>query len=432
MWDYYAIIGTSYKYAPADFREQLYLDGDDRQCAYQDLSALGFSDVMILATCDRVEIHCVLPDLDRSLDQIEGWLLHQAHLSKTQASGHIFRKVGDAALLHLFEIACALDSQIIGETHIIKQLKIAAQESLLDTHNREGVLRNYLESAFALAKRVRNETRIGEGVVSTASAAIKLTTSILGPVDPLKMLIIGLHETGILLGQQFKQAGCGSISMTGPARRTERYAYQQGHYFTPYDLTPTAIAEFDIILTCLGSGRIILTNRVMRDSLAYRRHRPQILIDCGVPRDCDADIAKLDAAFIYSLEDIEKRAEKGQADRTEAADRAKALVAAALIDFRRLETEKDALPVWLALKTHFEATRHAILDAHPGISANEATRLLVNRLLHNPARNLREIAGHGGVADLKDQITVNRILNQVFGLSPSEKNSPVAKVESNQ
>ena len=207
---------------------------------------------MILATCDRVEIHCVLPDLDTSLDQIEGWLYRQSHLTKAQASGHIFRKVGETALLHLYEIACALDSQIIGETHIIKQLKSAAQESLLDPHKGEGTLRNYLESAFALAKRVRTETRIGEGVVSTASAAIKLTTSILGPVEKLKMLIIGLHETGALLGQQFKQAGCGSISMTGPARRTERYAYQQGHYFTPYDLTPTAIAEFDIIPNLFG------------------------------------------------------------------------------------------------------------------------------------------------------------------------------------
>ena len=48
----------------------------------------------------------------------------------------------------------------------------------------------------------------------------------------------------------------------------------------------------------------------------------------------------------------------------------------------------------VSLRERFDAARLEILTDRPGIDADEATRLLVNRLLHTPTLALREMTGN--------------------------------------
>ena len=64
-----------------------------------------------------------------------------------------------------------------------------------------------------------------------------------------------------------------------------------------------------------------------------------------------------------------------------------------------------------------------MLNRHPSADAAEATRLLVNRILHEPSETLRAIASEGGAADLRDTITVNRVLERLFALRIQDERS---------
>jgi len=56
------------------------------------------------------------------------------------------------------------------------------------------------------------------------------------------------------------------------------------------------------------------------------------------------------------------------------------------------------VPAVTALRSHFEAIRAALLRDQPGLDAEAATRLLVNRLLHAPSEILRALVASEGEA----------------------------------
>jgi len=93
------------------------------------------------------------------------------------------------------------------------------------------------------------------------------------------------------------------------------------------------------------------------------------------------------------------------------------MVTEAVGDYRRHLAERDGIPALVALRAHFDVIRQDLLVDHPNLDAQEATRLLVNRLLHQPSEALRNLAADGDMADFKDTITVNRVLEQLFGIS---------------
>jgi glutamyl-tRNA reductase len=49
-------------------------------------------------------------------------------------------------------------------------------------------------------------------------------------------------------------------------------------------------------------------------------------------------------------------------------------------------------PALSALKAHFDAEREKLLAEQPGLDAAEATRRLINRLLHRPITVLKDSA----------------------------------------
>ena len=78
-------------------------------------------------------------------------------------------------------------------------------------------------------------------------------------------------------------------------------------------------------------------------------------------------------------------------------------------EWRRSRAERDAVPALVSLRDSFEAIRDEILAADPDADASEATRRLVNRLLHRPSEALRDMAAAGG----EDPA---RMLERLFGL----------------
>ena len=138
-----------------------------------------------------------------------------------------------------------------------------------------------------------------------------------------------------------------------------------------------------------------------------RRRRPVLLSDAGVPGDIDPDVAELEGAFLFSLEDLERVTLQGRSTRNVAADSAWEIVDQEVAAWRRSRAGRGAVPAIVALREHFETTRNTLLAEEPGADAAEATRLLINRLLHQPSRAMREIAetetanraNYGGTAE---------------------------------
>jgi glutamyl-tRNA reductase len=82
------------------------------------------------------------------------------------------------------------------------------------------------------------------------------------------------------------------------------------------------------------------------------------------------------------------------------------------------DSGRRAAPVVAELRAHFEDVRESVLREQPGISADEATRLLVNRLLHAPSRALRDIAADKTQAEQGSDTSAEAgLIQRLFGLA---------------
>jgi glutamyl-tRNA reductase len=154
--------------------------------------------------------------------------------------------------------------------------------------------------------------------------------------------------------------------------------------------------------------------------LKKRRRRPVFVIDTAIPGDVDPAVGGLEGAFVYDLADLERVALEGRATREAAAAAAWAIVDQAVAGFARGRAERAAVPAVAALRGHFEAVRAQLLADHPGGDPAEATRLLVNRLLHQPSQVLRAMAA----AHDMEQVEAERLLRRLFGLDQPDVDGP--------
>ena len=132
---------------------------------------------VILSTCNRVEIYGHVQHPVHGSNRLQQFLSDYHGLATETLTPYLYTHHGAAAMRHLFRVVSSLDSLIIGEPQIAAQVKEAF--AIARRANATGAIFNQVfERAFAVAKRVRTETRIGEQAVSVSYAAVELAKKI--------------------------------------------------------------------------------------------------------------------------------------------------------------------------------------------------------------------------------------------------------------
>lgn len=408
------VVGATHRSSSLALRDRLFIDEAAVTDFYGRLKQAGVDQAIVMSTCDRIEVQGVAEAPARAIAAVREILAARAGEQPADIAGQLETVTGLDAVRRIFAVASSLESQVVGESQVLGQVKESHRAA--SRHGMMGpALETLLQAAYAAAKRVRTETEIGERSVSLTSGAIQIARDLHGDLSRCTGLILGLGDMGDLIGGHLRLAGLGRTIMTGPSRRTEAVARRIGCNFVPYDELEDALADADIVVTAAGSGRFLVTVEVMERTLRKRRRRPVLILDGGVPADVEPGVHDLDGAFVYTLDDLERVAREGRANREAAAEQAWAIVDAAVDGWQRSLAERDALPALLALRGRFEAMRAEILAADPNADAVEATRRLVNRLLHRPTEALRELAAEGGEA--ADAEAAAKLIERLFGLS---------------
>jgi len=378
--------------------------------ALEELRGAGLRDGVLIATCDRVELASRDPSAPGLLAPL---VAARASVPEPALAPALQWYQGEAARKHLFAVASALESAVIGEPHVLGQLRAAHREAA-----ELGLVGSALESdflaAFTCARRVRRETGLSERPQSLAAAAIDLARDIHGDLARTTALLLGPAEMGELLAEQFRRAGLRRLAVCGPPERAERAAQRLQCHYVPHGELADALVAADIVIASLGSGRMVLTSPLVGAALRKRPLKPIFVIDVAFPTDADPAINELDGVFLYDLADLERAALAGRADRAAAAEAAWAIVGDELGAFAARRAARAAVPAVVALRRHFEKLRGEVM-AERGLDADAATRLLVARLLHAPSESLRDLAGAG-----RDASQLEDFVRRLFRLGSGE------------
>lgn len=408
------VVGANHRSSSLALRDQLFVDDAAVPGFLEDLRAAGLGQAVVLSTCDRVEVLAAHAEPRRAAEAVARVLARRANLVGDALAAQLYTHVGRDAVRHCFAVTASLDSLIIGEPHILGQVKtvhrLGREAGMVGPE-----LEALLQAAYAVAKRVRSETHIAERPVSIAAAAVQFARDLHGDLDRSDALLIGAGDMGELVAEALMAAGIHRLRVTAPrSSRAEAVAQSLNCETVAFDLLPDALAEADIVLTAVGGRHTVVSPETVTQALKKRRRKPIFLIDAGIPGDIDPAVNRIEGAFLYDLTDLERVALEGRATREAAARSAWQIVDAELSDFVKGRAARVAVPAIVALRNRFEAEREQVLGEAGG-DAEKATRLLIHRLLHDPTEVMKDIAGMGeaGRADWDD---TEQVIRRLFRL----------------
>jgi glutamyl-tRNA reductase len=297
------VAGLSYKTASVESREQLAVHPTRWRCCGCRLKLAGnLAEVVLISTCNRVEIYGVAHDPDTDPEQVFASLPG----ASSEVLACVYVKTGSEAVKHLFAVASGLDSMVIGETEItgqVKQAYQAAQEARLTGP----VLNRVFQTALQVAKEVRTQTGIGRGATSVGSVAVELAERIFDRDFSRKtVMIIGAGKMGEACVRHLNKKGARSVLVSNRSyERAQMLAAQFGGQAIRFDDCLAAMADADIVVSSTGCPDTILRREDIARVMASRRQHPLVLIDIAVPRDIAPDVQQLNNVYLYDVDDLE-------------------------------------------------------------------------------------------------------------------------------
>ena len=425
------VAGLSHRTAPIAVREQLVVDEDKLREILADLTGRGTcAEVMIVSTCNRVEVYGVAEVPGEARGAAFRQLGAQRGIGLPTLEPLLYVKDGVEAVQHAFRVASSLDSMVLGEPQILGQVKDAF--ALAQSCRTVGpVLHSLMSQAFAVAKRVRSDTEVGRHAVSVSFAAVELARRIFDGLDGRSVLLVGAGEMGELAARHFQDHGTLPVYVANrTASRAQELARDLAGTAVPFEDLFSVMAQVDIVITSTAAPEPIITSADVAGALHGRRGRPLFFIDIAVPRNVEPAVNDISNVFVYDVDALRSVVDANLRERKREAQRAESLVEREVAKFSDRLRSLEVVPTIVSLREKLEEIRKAelarTLTRLPG--ADDATRQalealsqgIVNKILHAPTVKLRDSskAGHG-----RRWIEV---ISELFGLGGKNRSGPAA------
>ena len=420
------VVGISWRTAPVAVREKLAFREEELASTLKLLTTeLPVAEALLVSTCNRVEVYGVAKPGSASVaSSVRKFLAEQKGLKPGEVTDVLYDHAGGAAVRHVFRVASALDSLVLGEAQILGQLKDAY--AVAGTAGTSGpVLGRCLERAFGVAKRVRSETAIARGAANVSTVAVDLAARVFGSLAGKSVLVIGAGKMSTLAARHLHGQGATHIVVTNRSpEKAEKLAAEIDGIAKPWAELEALLGEADVVISSTGAREPILTRAVAKKVMKARRWRSIVLIDIAVPRDVEPEVNEIDGCYVYDIDDLERVVAANLADRAKAAEQASKIVEHEAGQFEHWMRSQGVVPTIRALREKFaqvaDAEVQKTLDAmsrkeHSPAQQREAiqrlVQLVVNKLLHQPTAALREAPPDE--AELRAQV-----LCELFGLDP--------------
>jgi glutamyl-tRNA reductase len=396
-------LGLNHQTAPLDLREKIAFAPEAMPNALSDLARQpGVNEALIISTCNRTELYV---EVDTGAEAVaQRWLFDHHRLNERRLDEFLYTHSENAAVRHLFRVATGLDSMVLGEPQILGQVKDAYQAAR-SAGTLRGSMERLMQQTFAVAKRVRTDTRIGANPVSVAFTAVRLAEKLFANLNDACVLLIGAGETIELAARHLADSKVRRLII---ANRSLENAQKLAANFSAYAISladlPQHLAEADIVISSTASREPIVTRTMIENAIEARRRRPMFLVDIAVPRDIESAVAELDDVFLYTIDDLRRVIDENLRSRQAAAREAEALIDLQVEHYlawrHALQQQNPLMDMRRDAETHRDAVlaraQHMLANGRDPQQALEfLANTLTNKLLHTPSASLREAALRG-------------------------------------
>lgn len=398
------VIGVNHRTGPLSLLERVAVSDDALPKVLHGLvSRPNISEAVVLSTCNRTEVYAVAEKFHGAYADIRDFFCELGQLHPDDLHAHLYSQHDDAAVAHLFGVASGLESAVLGETEILGQVRDAWERA-----QSEGAARSSLNLLFRHAietgKRARTETDISRHTASVSHAAVEMTVDRLGSLSGRDVLVVGAGEMGAGIAVALAKAGARSITVTNRTHdRAVALADRVAGAVLPFDELPAALVSADVVLTCTGSGEVLIDATMMGLVSAERVSRPMLIVDIAVPRDVDGAVGEFGDVTLLDLDNLRDWASRGLDQRAGEADQVRVIVADEVERYVVEALARQAAPLVAQMHERADAVRRAEIDRfakrlgsltdEQRESVDALTKAIVAKLLHEPSVRLKDEAG---------------------------------------
>ncbi|MDQ0642985.1 glutamyl-tRNA reductase [Microbacterium murale] len=363
---------------------------------------------VVVSTCNRFEAYVEVDEpvtaagavgVEAVLEAIE----QSAGIPTAELDGAYAVHSGRRVAEHLFAVASGLESVVSGEGEIAGQVRRA-----LTTARKHGTTSPELERLFQRAsqaqRKVKNVTALGRAGRSLVRLALELADSRIADWSAERVLLVGTGSYAAVTLATLRERGATNISVYSPSGRAELFAKK-------HDITAVSEADYarvatasSLLITCTTATEPVLGRAQLQGPITNAtagcpmgQQSSQLVIDLGMPRNVDPDIASLEGVALLDLETIRLHA---PLEELQATDAARTVVREAADTFHVVGAQQSVTPSVVAFRTHILSLMEAEIErarsrGDEGGKVEQAMRHLAGVLTHTPTTRAHELAAQG-------------------------------------
>ncbi|MDH4657413.1 MAG: glutamyl-tRNA reductase [Corynebacterium pyruviciproducens] len=419
------VVGMSHRVAPVTVLERVSMDPEKRdRTATRLVNCPSLSEVILLSTCNRVEVYSVTISFHSGVNEIVECLADVSGLDAEELREHLYVRYADAAAEHMLAVASGLDSMVLGEQQIIGQVRTAYQAAS-ENGTVGPTLHALAQAALHTGKRVHTETGIDATGASMVTFALDQVAETLHSesFEGHRALVLGAGAMSSLAATHLGKRGIDELVIANRtfdrAQRLAQHSREAG--------VPAHAVEFNERQKTYGDVDIIVSATGAHD---YTVKAPDIttnspvFVDLSMPRDIDPEVP----GTLINIESL-KQSEREESKEVE--EIAKRIIREELDAFSSAQRVRDVAPALSALrsmaagivKKEMERFDNRV-DTDPEVHSEVAKTVqrVVDKLLHQPTVQVKALAANSGT------ISYDNALQQLFGLQPPSVSTQAAKL----
>lgn len=398
-------VGVDHEHASLEFLERTtVLEREWSKVLRSLVSHRNIHEAVFVSTCLRTEVVAVVDRFHGAIEEITTTLCEATGLVASDFEDHLTIHFDRGVATHLFSVAAGLKSVVPGEFEILGQLR-RALDLASDEQTAGAELTELFRRAITTGRRVRAETGIARGTTSFAQAAVSMALEELGDqLDGADVVVVGAGQlaTGIV---KSLLSGPRQLTRLTLSNRTITKAEELRDTLQDDRLT---IAPLEELVDYTSSARLIFVAVEVATPLIARAQfehctQPLLIVDLGLPRAVDGDVAGLANVRKVDISDLRTRVELALDDRHGAVEVARQIVLDDVEKFLDDQRERGAAAIVSELREYFDEVvasemkrrerELADLSEEQREVVRSLLRSVVAKIAHRPTVALKDAAG---------------------------------------
>ena len=319
-------VGTDFRASSLEVLARARLADEAVPAFLQRLSQRGVPEVVLLSTCNRVEIYAATDTPDETAAALEDELL-----ALVEGNGHVetVRRLDEGAVAHLIAVSAGLESALLGEHEVLGQVR-RAHGRAVEAGTSGEALAELFGHALRHGRRIRRALGLSRLRRSLTDLAVAWVAEQVRDLEQRSAVVVGAGETASQMAARLRSLGIGRLTIVNRSfARSRQLAATVEADTDRFERLPALLADTDLLALATSAPEPLVTEADVRG-----RTRQLYLVDLGLSPNADEGVAQHPAVCTLTLSDVVELALTESERERARSPRVGALVQAAVAEFK--------------------------------------------------------------------------------------------------